>query len=173
MKLSRTPHPFETVLQPSEYPYAGVLRSLSAIAFLLVMGLMIGACALTAEQKRRLADTEMKLGQTAEYIAKRAASIAGRVVINAAVGQLQDSDANFLDSAAAGLRSQVPDLVTATDVATIVQIWTKPGPQWSHLAVQLADTYHEATRDREIPKAAVIEALATGLNAAAAQDRLP
>jgi hypothetical protein len=62
--------------------------------------------------------------------------------------------------------------VTSADVERLVRIWAPAGDQrYEHLAVQLADTHREAARGAD-PRM-VVEALATGLNKAAASEREP
>jgi hypothetical protein len=135
-----------------------------------IVAILIPALCLTGCQPQT-PETRAKWAQTGQVLATRAANIAGRVILNAALASVTNQDADFLDSAAHGLRSEIPNIVTSDDVARIVQIWTPPAAQWTHLAGQLADQFAEASKDT--PAAVAVEALAIGLNRAAAGDRLP
>lgn len=164
MKLSRSPHPLDDITD-REYPYHRPVEVFLWLAVLLVAGLLCGACSHLTP------DTREKWSQTGQYLATRAETIAGRVILNAAFASLNSSDADFLDSAAAGLRSETTNIVTSADVEKVLSLWTPKAPQWVSLADQLADTYREASAGAPAP--VVLEALASGLNRAAAGDRLP
>lgn len=113
-------------------------------------------------------ETKAKASATGSFLAQKAAAIALRTVVSAAVGQADASTkGNYLDSLATGFRSEVS--IDSSDIAQLVQIWT-PGdkPHWAELATSITQLF-ESTRD--LPEAERIEAIATGLNLAAAKAR--
>ena len=135
-----------------------LIAAVGLVGAVLAVCLALDGCAQKAQWK-----------QTGEYLAARAMAIAGRAVLNATV-ETAVNDADFLDSTAAGLRSEA--IVTSSDVERLVRIWAPEGDQrYEHLAVQLADTHREAARGADAR--IVVEALATGLNRAAASEREP
>lgn len=150
---------------PAEPPLSRAFRLVVFFLALILLGALVAACAPISPARAQAA------WSGSELLARRAMTIAGRVVLNAEVGTLRDSDADFLDAAAAGLRSGMPDLVTGDDVAAVVRSWTPAGPQWARLAVELGAAFD--TGRRAGAREAVLEALAAGLNAAAASDRQP
>jgi len=107
-------------------------------------------------------------------IGDRAMSVAEQTLIAAAVSEADAGfKADYLDSIAQGLRANEADIVTSADVQKIVTIWSpNDGTQWQRLAgkvAQLADQGLTARGDKQA--AAVVEQIATGLNAAAATTR--
>lgn len=143
-------------------PARPVALSLILLALILLASAFSG-CAITGQ------DHAAQWSATGEFLQKRAMTIAGHVVLNAATAALDDSDADWLDSAAAGLRAS--SIVTSDDVRSVVAVWTPDDPRWSKLAADLADTAKESFRGADLR--AVVEALARGLEAAASSERQP
>lgn len=137
------------------------------LAFAALFTLPIG-CTMKPE-------TKAKWSATGKLVAADAAKIAFNTVISAAVSHFDGSaKADFLDSAAQGLRENMPSIVTSDNVADIVKIWTPAaeGPShWTELAEQLAAAYAEhatpGTRQQ------IVEALSEGLQVTAASERQP
>lgn len=122
-----------------------------------------------------LPETKARWQATGSLIAKTAARLAFQTVISAATSRLDGSNkADFLDSASQGLRENMGSIVTGANVAEIVRIWTpaKEGPShWNELAAKLASAY--AKNQTPGTQKQVIEAIATGLQLAAASERQP
>jgi hypothetical protein len=87
---------------------------------LLILPLLIlVSCSLTDDQK-------VKWKATGSVVATKIGAAVAKVVINSAVQSLSGGEqADFLDSAAAGLRT-IPATVTSADVEAIVRIWATP-----------------------------------------------
>lgn len=106
---------------------------------------------------------------TGSFLASKATSIALQTVISAAQSQADASKkADWLDSLSTGLRSSAVSSVSADDIRAIGAIWTPDKPHWTDLATQLAQIY---TQTAGLPDAQRIEAIAEGLQAAAAAAR--
>lgn len=128
---------------------------LLAIASFLMVWLFLGCSSMTDDQKA-------KWGATGSFLAQKAMQIAGNVILSAATSS-QDAGhkADWLDSAAAGLRTEVS--ISSDDVSRLVQIWTPERNHWTTLAENLAKAYEDAPGS----PAQKAEALARGLNEAA------
>lgn len=109
---------------------------------------------------------------TGSVVAQKAVTIALNTVISAAQSPSDAGDkADWLDSLSTGLRAQAPGLVTSDDFKAIAAIWTPANkPHWQALSNELADLYE---RTKDLPEAERTEAIARGLNAAAARARIP
>jgi hypothetical protein len=103
-------------------------------------------------------------------LAQTASNLAVNIIVaKATSGQDLSAKSNYLDSAAAGLRSlqnKTGGLVTAQDVGAIVSQFTDPSKtHWSDLANKLSKAYaSDPTPSPDVK----LEALAIGLNTAAA-----
>jgi hypothetical protein len=149
-------------MTPTRSHQTRTLLSLLSL-ILATLALLLAGCTLTPEQKA-------KWGATGSFVASKAASLAGKIILNAAVSQFDGNNkADFLDSAAEGLRTQMTTAITSDDVAQIIKIWTPDKPHWGELASQAAQLY-DATPGKPMDK---VEAIASGLNIAAASQRLP
>lgn len=137
-------------------PPVGKIAPVIALAF--VMGL--SGCAWVESHQEQIKGT-------VSLVAKKAFTVAGQAVISAAVDEVDKNwKANFLDSIALGLRSNMGDIVTSDDVKQVVAIWSpNDGDRWQALANGVSDVAGPA------PSPAVVEQIATGLNDAAAQAR--
>lgn len=83
--------------------------------------LALSACALSDAQRA-------KARETGSFLAGRIGTVVARVVITSAIQSLTEgSQADFLDSAAQGLRT-LPAQVTSEDIDHVITIWTKPAP---------------------------------------------
>lgn len=125
--------------------------------------LLLAACSLTPDQKQ-------KWGATGSFLAGKAARLAGQIVLSAAIDQFDGgTKANFLDSAATGLRSEMTNVITADDLATVIKIWTPNKSHWNELADEAAKVYAAAPGK----PADKVESVAMGFNIAAASERQP
>jgi hypothetical protein len=114
------------------------------------------------------------VGKTAQVVAARAASIAGSVVLDAALNSFDKTKkADFLDGLAGGLRSYQGSYVTGGDIEQIVAAWTPEKTHWRALGNGLATEWQAADPRTPREAAKVLEGLAAGLNAAAAKGRSP
>lgn len=125
-----------------------------------LLALALVSCeSLTLEQRENL-------NQTGSLLAKKAASIAGQLLLNSAMSAIEERySANYLHSAAQGLRSESLSIVTAEDVRRVVDIWTPEEPKFTQLASNLAAAYVEA-KDAGTPPAEAVEAVAAGVQEA-------
>lgn len=129
--------------------------------FTLAIIPLLAGCTFTRDHKAQIA-------ATGQYLATRAASVAASVVIRAAVDQ-RDAfrKADFLDSAALGLRTSMLDIASRKqDAREVLRIWTADKPHWSELAERLSTEIELAGGGPDS-----IESVATGLNNAAASER--
>jgi hypothetical protein len=79
--------------------------------------LLLSSCALVNDPRWRA---------TGSVVATKLGAAVAKIVINSAVQSLSGHEqADFLDSAAAGLRT-LPGTVSSDDVEAIVKIWTTP-----------------------------------------------
>lgn len=130
-------------------------RILPLLAFAI-----LGCESLTPEQRENL-------NQTGSLVAKKAASLAGQLLLNSAANAIEERySENYLHSAAQGLRSESLSIVTAEDVRRVVDIWTPKEPQFNTLASNLAAAYAEA-KESGTPPAVAVEAVAVGIQQAA------
>lgn len=140
------------------------------VSTLVLMSIGLAGCS---------SSTTDKLKETGEFLGKRvlneASKIASRVIIDTATSWADGRDkADFLDSAAQGLRENMLTVVRAEDIAEIVRIWTpaRGGPShWNELAVDLADLYAKNATGPE--RIQIIEQIAQGLQLAAEAERQP
>lgn len=137
-----------------------------AAAAVLLACLLLAGCALSDATKAKWSATFSTLGQ-------KAVTLAEKVVLNAALSQLDGSaKGDFLDSAASGLRTlDTSSLLTAQDIADVVKIWTPQKTHWAALAAQLAGTYAAAHPQSTAERQALVESLAHGLETVAAAQR--
>ena len=134
-------------------------------AFVVCLGLtlLFGGCSsLTPEQRG-------KWSATGGLLARKAMAVAFSSVLNAAQSKADAGvKADWLDSLATGLRAQGPGLVTSDDFRAVAAIWAPAQERWQTLAGQLGTIY---TAANAAPPAVRVEALATGLQTAAAEAR--
>jgi hypothetical protein len=137
-----------------------------------IVSLSLSGCTLTAQQKEKWSATGSAVGS---LIAEKALKIAEQAVISYATSASDGrTKADFLDSAAAGLRANMGSIVSSEDVAAVVRIWTPAAegpPHWEDLAGKLAASY--AKNQRTGTSQQVVEQLAEGLQLAAASERQP
>lgn len=110
-----------------------------------------------------------QVGQTANLLAVKAATIAGKVILSAATSQ-NDSDvkANYLDSVAQGVRSlDWSSAITADDIKAVATIWAPDAAHWQYLGQELGSAFNQTSG----PTDQRLEAIASGLNVAAATER--
>jgi hypothetical protein len=140
-----------------------LLSLLGLLTLVALFLLSLSGCTLTPDQKA-------KWGATGSFLASKAAKIAGKVILNAAVSQLDGNNkADFLDSAAVGLRSEMENVITAEDVYGVIKIWTPDKSHWDELAHQAALLYGKTPGTPQDK----VEAIAEGLNIAASSQRTP
>lgn len=111
--------------------------------------------------------------KTYQWAIQKASHIATVTVLNVAVSQLdKENKADFLDSAAAGLRSAVTDsLITANDVKFLLQTWTPDKTHWNALAEAFYKEWASNPPKSLEEARARLEAYARGLQEAAAEAR--
>lgn len=110
-----------------------------------------------------------QVGATAQLLAVKAATIAGKVILSAATSQ-NDSDAkaNYLDSVAQGVRSlDWSNAITADDIKAVATIWAPDSAHWQNLGSELGSAFNQTSG----PTDQRLEAIASGLNTAAATER--
>lgn len=110
-----------------------------------------------------------QVGATGSLLAQKAATLAVKVVLNAATSQKDtDSKANYLDSMAAGVRSlDWSTAISADDIKQVAAIWTPANANWQYLGSSLGSAFNQTSG----PTDQRLEAIASGLNAAAATSR--
>ena len=141
------------------------LRVIKAVNILTLVFLafILAACTLTQQQKDNL-------GATGSHIARRAAQIALQTVINSAINpDDREEKTDYLEGLALGLRSQQGAMVTSDDIKTVVDIWTPKGTEWNQLGTKLADAYKDKAPATPKEAAKVLEGMAQGVEAAAAE----
>lgn len=127
---------------------------------ILLLCLLFSACTMTAEQKAKSAATIAALTP--------AAIRAGNTVIAAG------GDKDFLDSVATGLRANLLDIKTTSDIARVVDIWSPGSAKWAGLAASLGQAFLKAEAGGSLKTTPqIIETLAEGLQLAAASRRTP
>lgn len=134
------------------------------VAGLLCFSISMTACSLTPEQKKQWS-------ATGGLVARKVAAVAGKVVLDSAIASLTGKEANWLDSAAAGVRT-LPASITSEDIAEVVKIWTpaEKSEKWDKLGNAIADVAKQEL-ERGTPPPKVAEGVAVGLNNAAATAR--
>lgn len=148
------------------------LLTLAAFAAIAFAGCSSQPPGDTPTARDKLAATGSVIGKR---VASEAAKFAANLVINSAVSWMDGRNkADFLDSAAQGLRENMLSIVNANDVSSIVRIWTPAdtGPShWQELAGGLGQLY----ADNQTPgtRKRIVEALAQGLQLAAESERSP
>ena len=149
---------------PNDVPRPGALP---LVLFALLPVFTLSGCAwMNAHQAQ--------LSATAGVVGDRAAVIAEQVLVGMAVSAADKSHkADFLDSVATGLRQNEASIVNSDDVSRIVKIWSpNDGAQWQQLAGNLGTLTGQALQAQgNTQSAAIVESLATELNAAAAAAR--
>ena len=136
----------------------------------IVVGLLFASCShLTPAQQK----TAAAVGGAALDLAQHVVDIAVQVVVMKATSDADLSKkSDLLDSAAVGLRSlesNTGGLVTPGVVAATVSQFTDPTKtHWGDLANQLSAQVSNSS----LPPNAALEAVATGLNTAAATSRI-
>lgn len=119
---------------------------------------LLGGCAWLSEHS-------MQLKATGKIISKKAANVALGVAFDA-IGQKIEGRADWLDSAAAGLRANAKAMVTVDDIEAVVRVWTPPGQTWpKQLAKGVASIAAQELKGK--PVGMVAEGIAKGLNDAA------
>lgn len=149
--------PFEPVKTPDGH---GGNRVLSTI---LVFALLSGA--LTGCAWLQKPTTKSQLTATGSWLLGKAADLAIGAVVNAAQSQADARNkADWLDSLAAGIRTEATASFSGEDIRRLVGIWTPEKPHWQLLAGQLADLAKQAA---SLPPAQRNEALAQAVQLAA------
>lgn len=141
-------------------------QTLPLIAALLCLASLTGCTWIKAHQPQ--------LTATASVIGQRALIVAEQTLLSAAVSEADSGfKADYLDAISSGLRANETNIVTSDDVAKIVTIWSpNDGSHWQALASGLAHVTDQAlTISGQNKAATIVEQLATGLNAAAANAR--
>lgn len=134
---------------------------------ILIIGLAIGTliAALTG-----CSSTSAQWKATGAIVGKRVAGVALKAVLSAAISPRDESrKQDFLWSTADALQANAASLVTADDVARLVDIWTPDKSHWVTLASSLADEYARTHPQNSAQRQATIDALAAGLREAAAK----
>lgn len=143
---------------------------ISSTITLLLAALCLGS--LTGCAWSRAHQTQ--IDSTLAVVGHRALVVAENVLISAATSELDANfKADYLDAIASGLRANAASIVTSSDVAQIVTIWSpNDGAAWKSLAGGVATVADQAlTATGKTQAAAVVEQIATGLNTAAQQTR--
>ena len=137
-----------------------------SLTLLLVLSALTGCAWSTAHR--------VQIDGTLAVVGHRALLVAENVLLSAATSELDAAfKADFLDSIASGLRANEGSIVTSGDVAKIVTLWSpNDGAAWQSLAGGVAQVADQAlAANGNTQAAAVVEQLATGLNAAAEKTR--
>lgn len=136
-----------------------ILSTLAAIA-------LCGCAQMTPAQREQAA-------KTAALVLPRAEK-AGEVLIEAGETQKDaTTKANFLDSIATGLRSNMLDAKTADDIAAVVDIWAPKAKPYTDLAASLGKIFLAAKASNDAQRLGALEGIASGIQSAAANQRTP
>lgn len=123
-----------------------------------ILAIFLTSCANTGEQWKA----------TGSFVAKRLGSVIAQTVINSAVQSLTGGEkADFLDSAAQGLRT-LPANVTSDDIAHVIAIWSTPPKEATPPEMKAAASKAVTTN---VTTGATPEVLAQAFNEAAAKVR--
>lgn len=152
-----------TVADPTRTNTTGSSFTLPAIAILMLPCLFLSGCASMTPA------TKAKISATGQWLAGKAVGVALSTVASVAQSEADGSaKADWLDSLGAGLLTRATASFSSADVTQLVGIWTPQKSHWEELAVQLASLAADTT---SLPPAQRAEALAAGVQAAAAQLR--
>jgi hypothetical protein len=131
------------------------------VLFLACLG-FLASCTLSPE-------TKAKWSATGDIVGPKIASLAGQFLVNSIGAQISHTDANFLDSAAQGVRTLNVN-GTGEDIGNLFRIWSKNDKDFDKLA-NAVEVVATKEIDKGVPPQVVAEKIAIGLNGAAASAR--
>jgi hypothetical protein len=126
----------------------------------LILGLAIGGCAMTEENRANWR-------ATGSFLAQKAAEITTQVALNSAANALDlNRKADYGQALGDGLRTLQGTAVTANDVKRLVDIWTPEKPEWEVLAQRLAVLFAQNRTGDPVKDAKALESIAVGVQGA-------